>query len=374
MSSSDGNDRDLIKMSEDSPEGIEAFERVIAKSRPWLQSYVKGKGVREADADDIEQQVVQKLFSRRIEFHFKEWSKWRAYLKTTAKTTLIDFLERSKGEEASLDATATEIPDEEQSIWEIIARSIRTEKLLAYADELWLGCDAGVPRREHDRKLLAAQLFFLHQLPWQAVILMLGGKVTRSELDDWCSDPAVLRNLSFRSLHMTGEQLAASVLGLPSSEASELDELYRNGSGANPVGDPPAGWTWGEAIVIIERYRHNLEWDKVASRSRFALEAIDSIRDRCGGTMPFVPVVKKLRTSLARAGCDANHFLRDEVWRRLAFEYRYIDGQPVKDVQDRVEFAAAEVGIKLNFGVLNMWLSGGRLLKQLGNHMGERNV
>jgi hypothetical protein len=53
------------------------------------------------------------------------------------------------------------------------------------------------------------------------------------------------------------------------------------------------------------------------------------------------------------------------LWQRLAFQYRYQDELTHRDIQDRTDPPASLVAYSITLGMLNVWLSNGRLLTQL---------
>ncbi len=66
-----------------------------------------------------------------------------------------------------------------------------------------------------------------------------------------------------------------------------------------------------------------------------------------------------------RLGRRAKVLRESGVWRRLAFEYRYVDELTVREIADRLCPLAEAVGYHLTYGMLNMWLSGGRIIRDI---------
>jgi hypothetical protein len=373
-------DSDLIGMSADTEEGLACFDRVIEGSRAFLSRYIKKKRLPIEDANDIEQQVVLKVLKKRLELRFDSSAKWYSYLKSAADSCVAEHW-GTKGDLQPIDDSGMgQIPDEDLPTVQAILDAIEEQKLLLLADELWLGADLSFTDSQRDIRLLAAQLFFLHGLTWQEVLRLLNqgageSALSRSQLDDWCSCWSIQRQAAYRSLHMDGDKLALLLLGVPWFDLGQLQALQRNAESVEPAGAPPATWTWTEVQVVLLRYRHNLDTGRIVSRcnGRVTSSEISSICDRCAALLPFVSIVKTMHTALRRSGSDPAVPFEEGLWRRLAFQYRYVDNLQVKDIQERVEAAAQVVERALNFGVLNMWLSGGRLLRQLGKHRQRRH-
>lgn len=53
------------------------------------------------------------------------------------------------------------------------------------------------------------------------------------------------------------------------------------------------------------------------------------------------------------------------IWKRIAFEYSYLNGLSRQDVFERTAPIARIFGYSLSFGTVNMWLSGARLANEL---------
>jgi hypothetical protein len=176
--------------------------------------------------------------------------------------------------------------------------------------------------------------------------------VSRAELDRWLSDPALLRYLCYTELYIPAEQLA----GLLRAEAS---------------------WVPAEAEVIGWIAR-GLTFERIADRRDCPLppEELSDLRVRLRAALPFRRRMRELlRAVRERAGIDAApHLARTGLWQRLAFQYRYWDDLPHRDIQERVAPPAEEVNVEVNAGMLNVWLSGGRLLGRLARYMERANA
>jgi hypothetical protein len=98
--------------------------------------------------------------------------------------------------------------------------------------------------------------------------------------------------------------------------------------------------------------------------------AEDKLKDLCDRSTACFPFGSKMEMLLRCLGRDADAdaakpFRSEGLWQRLAFQYRYHEHLPHRDIKDRSQPAASPVGYTVKPENLNMWLGGRRLLTRL---------
>ena len=338
---------------------------------------------------DLAQSSFLKLWSARGTFQNLGESAWHGWLHLTASRCYVDYL-RSAGRLASEEEfDLNEIPSEERSIVDAVLTAVASDELFRIADILFLELDPSLSPRMHSRHLLAAQLFYVDGEPWESVVRLLGPQpageatLTREELNRWLAQPGVLRQLAFQTLFYGNDRLTAHLLrwpGMSTDERAEaLDALLRDGLVAN-AGEVCAATdkslTWAEALVVLWRFRHAMLVDQIRARSDHRLndEQLAALLDRCVSDFPFAGKMRELVAKIvpdASADATTALFGATGLWQRLALEYRFREDLPHRDILERVGPASDVVGYDLTPGMLNVWLSNGRLVRRLGQKFKE---
>jgi hypothetical protein len=275
-------------------------------------------------------------------------------------------LRNRQGEELDEESTQTDT----QAIQTFAGYRYDREMLYRLADELWLGIKPEMGERERRRRLLAAQLFYIHRQSSNEIIAILGTEpLDRATLDDWLSDGPTLRDLSFSELFVENEALAAYILQLDSEMSlADLDRLERSS-------DPPNGWTWPEVRLILVRYRNGLITEKILQLFPENSQAdLDSLFKRCAELLPFAERARSLRQNLTERRVGTASVAEDGLWKRLVFGYYAACDLPHKQILERTEPPATVLGFRLTEVTLSGWLSNGRLLSQLAKFAEVRNA
>lgn len=358
-------DRNLLDAicGRDDVEARRAFASLEKTARSVVDTYLRTAChlVNPEDRSDIAQEVLVRLWNTRHSFQNQGVASWRAWLKRTAYRCFVDWLRAGSRLPLVAEWDEDQVPQEERPLAEAVLILAEAQQLYFLADCLFLGLDPEVRPEEHDRRLLAAQLFYLDKEPWENVLHLLGPEppgnpaLDRARLDEWLADAALLRHLAFRTLFMENTQLAEHLLNAPDL--------------------PSPKWSEAERIAIVLRYRNGLLEDQVAERQDCALnkEEISALCERCEALFPFENYIKAFLTSLNSAVRQAvrQDFAEPGLWQRLAFEYRYREFLAHKDIQARTQPPARAIGGDVTEGMLNVWLSNGRLLRRLGKFASE---
>jgi DNA-directed RNA polymerase specialized sigma24 family protein len=302
--------------------------------------------------EDIIEDVFLKLWDMRPRFEHRGIEAFHGLLYKMVKHRYLDLI-RDRQEKAEDVEDWDAIPDSDLSAVGGIVDTVLAEELYHLANVLWLELDPSLSRETHNRQLIAAQLYYLDGEPEEEVLRLLGSPspveppLTRDTLDEWLWHSGVLRHVAYQELYYSNDDLAAYLLN----------------------NSPQADWTDAEKTIILWRYRNALLMDQILERKDcpYTQEKLAALLDRLKSCLPFSSQMARVLAGLARAPQrDGRGALsRRGLWQRLAFQYRYGEEIPVRDVQERTQPAAAQVGYEVKFEVLNMWLSGGRLLEQL---------
>lgn len=122
--------------------------------------------------------------------------------------------------------------------------------------------------------------------------------------------------------------------------------------------------------MILWRYRHGLLHEQILQRDdcAFSPQLLTELIDRTLACFPFSQEMLSLLAALGTRGRQA--LMERGLWQRLAFQYKYRDSLPHQDIQDRTQPAYRQVAEadhpEITLGMLNVWLSNGRLLERLG--------
>lgn len=335
----------------DLPRAEAAFAVLEPGARAFLRSYLR-KLLPEADAEDVAQETLLKVWRARSRFRDGGRAAWLAFLKRIADHARVDLL-RARGETAELppELADEELREVDRFLSQLVSADRAAECLLA-ADRLWLELGS-LPVEELRRRLLAAQLFYREGAGAAEILDLLnasrpGAPAGRTELDDWLQDPGVLRLLCCRELYRSGRSLAEALLARGT-------------------------WSDAEARIIGWRLALGLSEEQISARADCPLGPAE-LRDlgvRLRAALPFLALMEELLELIERRGRidAAPHLARPGVWQRLAFQYRYWDDLPHRDILDRVAPPAGVVGYEVTPGMLNVWLSGGRLLRRLARFL-----
>lgn len=368
-------DRALHLLADASEERArEAWEHLWAVSRPYLLRYLSTWLHNPDDREDVIQDASLRIWAFRNRFHNQGEQAWFAFIRRTAYHCMIDMRRRMVQETLSLDdieePEAAYIADTADSL----AAAMLANELYLAANVLWLGLDAHLTPRMHQIHLLAAQLYYLHGKSWQEIVRLLapsGVQVDRHTLDAWLTHTGVLRHLFYHVLYYSNDHLAGYLLQLPEPVTEEqIDDVVRCLSQGDLLCPPPPGvTTWDEAWLVLWRYRYALPPDKIRQRTDcpYRPAEMQALLERFQQRMPFRKQMVQLLNRLEQApGVDTEEVTSGAgLWQRLAFQYCYHDGLAHVDIYERILPAAECAGYHLTMGMLNVWLSNGRLVQRL---------
>lgn len=346
-----------------------AFGRLVDRSVPIMDRHLRPLLPREEDRQDVIQEAQIRVWSYRGRFQNRGIASWLNFLKITIERCAFDLGRGNVGNLVIDDVPFGEIPDAELPVVTTFFELSRDrERLYALADGLWLG----KPEADADRRLLAGKLFYLDGRPWDQIAARL--QVERRTLDGWLTDPWVLGHVAFEALYRGNDRLTRHLLRVSSQEdlAALLSKAARE-----PDEEPPGGWTWPEVYAIVWKYRFGKLTEHIATLPdcRLDREELKALFDRCRSLFPFEEVIRMLIACFDLAPKGEATLKATALWRRLVFQYAASDELPHRDILDRTEPSATAAGYSLTLGMLNVWLSNGRLLRALKDHydrtMGE---
>jgi hypothetical protein len=262
-----------------------------------------------------------------------------------------------------------------------LAAHLGAQSAYQAANVLWLGLDATLPAATHDRQLLAAQLYYEEGVPFDTLPTLLGcappgeAPLSRATLNLGLQHPGVLRFLGFHTLFYANDRLAGHLLGLGDRIAAETLNLWmRKAVAEEPDGLSPCGFTWMEVILVLQRFRNAVPFDRILEHHANAVtaEQLAELLDRLEPRQPFIHQMRRLLIALERLPRTRarEQLAHAGLWKRLAFQYCYDQDLPHRDILERTQRSATLVNYNLTAGMLNVWLSGGRLLHQLARFLG----
>ena len=345
-----------------------ALRRLEPRLRRFLKNYLAKYVRSNEDIEDLTVLVLEKLWGRRCQIEVANEAAWWAYVAKTARNAAFDLLGRSDQRQTPLNLDSHEI----EGIQTICRYADDTTPVLDAADELWLSADTALSLTERRRRLLAAQLHFLEGRPWAEIAKLVSPfrPVTRSELDGWLASKSTRLALSYRHLYRSNDEVCVLLIGSPDVvTVGQLDALAR-GLPARAATDRIGSWTRDEVRVILYRYRNGLNTDKIIQmRPDLSRSLVTTVEERCTQILPFPGAALQLRACFAADERDDASVRHGGLWRRLVLQYFVVDDLPQKLNLERTEPAAKAVDVTLNAGVLNSWLSNGRIFAQLLAHL-----
>jgi DNA-directed RNA polymerase specialized sigma24 family protein len=339
----------------------EAFSRLWEATVDRLKRRVRRYGLSEQICEDIAQTTGVRLWNGRLNCDIPNGGAWWSLVCQVAKNLAIDH--RRKHRVVPSELPEGDIPDGDWPyIHNVFVYSRQYDMLVELADRVWLGAmESGV-----DPKLavLAAQYFYLHGTDVTTIASMLGIPNV-GDLERWLTSTPVLLRMAFRELAWENDKLAGRVLsnGKP-YRSRELDELMRRAY-ANQE-PPPDGWAWEEILVAMWHIRNGLVDDRILSQDRCHLGESDlqEFLKRLSERYPFSEAAMRL-THLLRSSATAGCLRKKEIWRRVAFQYFYLQRLPYAHILERAAPPAAILGNPLTHSTLTGWIGGNRLVTQL---------
>jgi DNA-directed RNA polymerase specialized sigma24 family protein len=358
----------------------EALDHLHRQFAPQLERFVRYRlCAQEADAQDVVQQVFEKIWCRRLRLEFVVAARWFRFLQVVATNVLRD---RRRAERAVLSLDEEHGPigaDPANLAVEALRHASRLGLVKRMADTLWLGLDPGESEDERNQRLLAAQLYYLRGASFDQTLRLALGGGDRSDyaesrrLECWLADSATIRLLASRYLTLPPERVAAMVI-CPSAppDSAGLNRLTKKAMSLNDADmAAPAvgGLTWGEAKAILLRYRFGKTPRPTAlpnsgDSSRSSLEPISV---RLSERLPFVFRMNRLLDCLERAPAPDIAILRSTgIWKRLIFECSYLYELPQKEIVVWLQPAAQAAGYHgVTESNVNTLISARRLMKEL---------
>ncbi len=376
-----------IYLSDDERAAQQAFDRLMRVGNCVIRAYLN-RQVSRLNFDDIEDIVLQvKLNIWRARGHIKNngVAAFMQLLRKTSRNCALDVIlnRRNTIEIDDVDdLSETDQPFTEDFIHTILD-SKEPNIVHHLADSCFLGLNPDFSSGMHRRQLLAAQYYYQDGLSWSQIVQILGAEelgkaqITREKLDSWLLDPAVIRYMCFTELYKLTVEITALILGLPESTShQDLSKLLQTAIHPNGAELPPSGWTWRETAVIIFKYLYALLDKTILSNTKIEIteEELLELTVRCDALLPFSKCMSVLMNDLSR-NSGLNHsdtVLHSGLWKRLVFEYRYIEELPHRDIHNYLNPAAEQVGYKLTLAMLNAWISSDRMLQQVRNFRARR--
>jgi DNA-directed RNA polymerase specialized sigma24 family protein len=360
---------DLYRLGGPEGRAREAFDRLVVVSRPALLNFLRRYGLSEDAREDVAQAAFRNIWASRMSFEPNGLGAWTAYVRTVGARCAIDHLRRAgRISETNIDALP-EIPKADLPYLDVLIDLAMRKRFYDVADACWLG----KPAIDQDRRLLAAQLYYLHGMEPDAIAALLGDGACN--LDDWLEDTPTLRRMAYGEFYRTNDELAGIVLS-PDAPLTreELENVSRQAFEMHDE-EPPGGWTWPEVRIVLWRIRNGLMTEQIVRfrQCEVSEEELPKLYARCKRRFPFVAAAKRLLETVDERTRTAM-FKRADVWKRVAFQYHCAHELPQKQIHERTTDAADVTGYSLTEGVLAGWISVGRLFIALTNYVQEEEL
>ena len=367
--------------SPDDERAKEAFNTLCTHARKYLYVCLKDR-VRLPDATspldvihDVIQETLIRTWGARKRFRNEGPAAFFSFLKVTAYRCRLDM---QTAPSPDVDDNA-DVDDDRKEDWsqpddiDILIAAIFSDNdplfFFYAATVLFCGLDPSQPKAFHERQLLAAQLYYLDNASVDQVMRLPGMPRNRSaaydEICEWLTDPGVHRYLAYVDLFLKNEELARYLLELKEETPAPKEDAPHLGNGC---GAKSCRWTPEESLVLLWRYRNGMTEQGILQRTDCPL-AEDKLKALCDRSAACFPFGNKMEMLLRCLGRDtdadaAKPFRSEELWQRLAFQYRYHEHLPYRDICERTQPAASPAGYEVKPDNVNMWLGGRRLLNR----------
>lgn len=329
----------------------------------FLSRFLRNYFVNEDDRQEVVGMVLTKLWVSRDRIEIRSIGAWWRYVGRIAHNCALDELGGpGKYEQTNHDGDEA-FTDE---FWD----SLDVDRLYRAADEVWLGVPKSEPAALRDRKLFIAKLYYKDGVLAENVgeYLPHDRQVSIGELHGWLQETSVLDRLTHTTMHRRNDELTVAALGLTQDQkASDLDRLASDAQ--RRAGEPPAGWTWEEVCVIFFRYRNGLSEKKIAQLMGVTEDFVGQTLDKARNNIPIGGECDRLHKTFGRLGVKRKSMAESGVWKRTAFQYDIQNEYPQKSIVELMEPLCDLGPFKFNAGILNVWISGERLLKQLRDYI-----
>ena len=362
------------------------FDYLYEHYRLYLtQSFQRDTRRKFEDCQDIAQDVFVKAWNKRSQFTGQGFPAWWAWIRTAAKRRLIDIIRAEGGLDPIEWPDDDQIPAEERDFLTDIALAAHLDILYQKVNMLWLGLDSNLTLEQHQRQLLVAQRYYLDGETEQEILAdlppMPGERpLTQKELRAWLVSPSVLRHLAYQTLYFDNDRMVNWMLGKEDSPltTAEIAKLLQKVI-ATPTNEKLLEeWTTAEIAILLWRYWENqpsltLHKNKQALLEKWGYDAekVSQTLVSFEANSPSYRCMQILLSALSQEASVHAHQLYNNslLWERLIFQYYYHDELPQKDMLDRTQPAAREVGFHLAEDQVNSWTSGKRLFKKLLKQM-----
>jgi DNA-directed RNA polymerase specialized sigma24 family protein len=365
---------------DDEQAAADAFNHLHKSYRSFAQSALR-RQFSECNAQDVEnatQQAFLNLWQNRRRITVSGLPDWRGLLRKTVQNCYLDIM-RARKPPLEPEAPLVE-PGPGPDIIDAVERAARIRLLDHAANACWLGLDLHTPAEEHNRRLLAAQLFYQEGASVAEILDILNTSrpgarpLSHAAVTDWLEEAPVLRHLAYTSLYYSPLALTLHLLDLPGdTQAGILDAMIADDSLDCSVWPQQPKWTAHEIHAILWRYYRNasLHREPGIPQSDLSPAEIENLFVNCTSFFPFYTIMKSailIYGDQVEELCGPAH---PGLWRRLAFQYCYRDELAHRDIEERIAPASQQAAVPVSQTVLQGWLSAGRLLKALAKTWAE---
>ncbi len=192
-------------------------------------------------------------------------------------------------------------------------------------------------------------------------------------LDEWLGSKPVLRELSYVCFYRKNDDLIGHLLRpVRPLTSAEVSDWYK--AALEQTLEPPDGWHWNEVLTAILKYRNGLSESKISQSTGLAMTCVEGALEKCRSRLPFADEAKALGRSLRSGHAPINPLKEPGTWKRLVFQFSVANELPQRHILECLGPPAAISGYSITAGMLNVWLSNGRLLAQLATYLSKRSA
>jgi RNA polymerase sigma factor (sigma-70 family) len=145
----------LLGLLRAKPVDPNAWQEFIRRYQPRIHAYCIAYPLQPADAEDVTQNVLLKLFSKMREFRYDSARSFRAWLRTVTRRVLLDFLAERQQQQGSGDSAVVRLLDNLEAR-ESLAQQLEAEFDRDLFDEALKRVRPRVPAQQWDAFRLTA--------------------------------------------------------------------------------------------------------------------------------------------------------------------------------------------------------------------------
>ncbi len=357
----------------DEREARDTFNVIAPYLRGFTENYLRSRGVRGLDAEDITVMALNDVWHSRKKIQATTAASFGALIKRVAFYRSSRYFEGQKeGIEVAVEDLFESQEPSESPLPNLLKAAVQGD-ILHKADRLWLNSagDSDSPLYHYALYVAQKRLFECQAMNTIAGIGCLADFKSDSDLDLWLKNHVELSMSIYRYLYVPTAELSCLLLGIDDRkifkrlvqsivDLDKSDNQFRSGEISV------------RAILVVERFFFNeprtkiySRYEKYIDREQFEEEYSDLRK-----LLPFPGRALRVAEYLNRTQRTGELDLL-ALCKRLVFQYHAIEYLGPEQIIELIADIADVFHCRINPDTLTNWLSRGRLYDELEKYLGE---